>query len=221
MANYPLTLVGAVPECWTGGQDFAEALANALFVNITIGSVIIGQNEPSAAERDFLWVRLNANGSRDDFYNYWTTGPAGAGWYRKEPYYIGEIKIYENNTAPSARWQFCNGTAGTLNYRSRGVGCTGDGGAGLTNRALGDTTGEETHELTASQNGPHAHLVKIPKDTSTDNTFGVAFTAESGEFSTYATEDSGTGAPHNNMPPMIFIPMYKFIGPIYVLAGVP
>lgn len=77
-------------------------------------------------------------------------------------------------------------------------------GSGLTARALGETLGEESHALTAAENGPHTH------SESTFTTIGNHADHVSGQTSagspTSATSgSSGSGDPHNNMQPTSFL----------------
>lgn len=85
--------------------------------------------------------------------------------------------------------------------------------------AAGSTGGEAKHSLTKLENGPHSHeVVALGNDTwyyKTTNSVGIKFQAQyhtlindisvvstADESAGYlATNSSGTGQPHNNMPP--------------------
>lgn len=85
--------------------------------------------------------------------------------------------------------------------------------------AAGSTGGEAKHSLTKLENGPHSHeVVALGNDEwyyRTSNPVGIKFQTQyhtlindisivgtADEFSGYlATNSSGTGQPHNNMPP--------------------
>lgn len=85
--------------------------------------------------------------------------------------------------------------------------------------AAGSTGGEAKHSLTKLENGPHSHeVVALGNDTwyyKTPNSVGIKFQAQyhtlindisvvstADESAGYlATNSSGTGQPHNNMPP--------------------
>lgn len=83
----------------------------------------------------------------------------------------------------------------------RALGVAG-AGASLTARNVGDTLGEETHALTANENGPHTHSLDAVYSS---NHAGAQTgnTANMGVIST--TGSSGLGTPHNNMQPTSFL----------------
>lgn len=67
-----------------------------------------------------------------------------------------------------------------------------------TNHVLGDTGGEETHSLTADENGPHTHT--IPYETCFP--YGtIPEVCAVGGLLTQNTGSSGLGTAHNNMQP--------------------
>ncbi len=104
-------------------------------------------------------------------------------------------------------------------------------GSGLTSRALGLTAGEETHALTAAENGPHGHAGSTSPATAIDNGSGTTTLGPQSTHSntqvavasgfnvipstdfvtqvvpsmslTIASAGSGTG--HNNMQPTAFL----------------
>lgn len=118
----------------------------------------------------------------------------------------GSILIWNNPNAPSG-WAICDGTNGTPDLRGRMLLGMGQGN-GLTNRQLGDKGGEEAHTLSADEVPQHSH-------TSTIYGFGSYLkSAEldgadcanpiTGPLGGYKeTNPTGSGAPHNNMPPFI------------------
>lgn len=73
-------------------------------------------------------------------------------------------------------------------------------GAGLTSRALGQSLGEETHALTAAENGPHTHT--LPTTTNPQSGSGATVLGTSGTGNTSGS--SGSGTPHNTMQPTAF-----------------
>lgn len=99
-------------------------------------------------------------------------------------------------------------------------------GSGLTNRALGQTLGEETHALTLAENGPHTHTgttdsggVDHTHPNQDNQTVGGPsgglrgsgnFASATGAASAYlhthsfTTGSSGSGTGHNNMQPTSF-----------------
>jgi microcystin-dependent protein len=71
-------------------------------------------------------------------------------------------------------------------------------GAGIYAGALGATGGAETVSLTAAQNGQHTHG-GIPVDIiSVNGGYAVAAAGTTG-----TTSSSGSGSPHQNMPPVV------------------
>jgi microcystin-dependent protein len=73
-------------------------------------------------------------------------------------------------------------------------------GSGLTARALGRVVGEETHALTAAENGPHTHDVAFAGASGSGPRIGGTATAND---STATTTSSGSGTGHNTMQPSI------------------
>jgi hypothetical protein len=80
-------------------------------------------------------------------------------------------------------------------------------GSGLTSRALAHVVGEESHALTAAENGAHTHGLNggsggVPAFT------GGAFTDQGVGGSAVrlsATDSSGSGTAHNTMQPTVFL----------------
>jgi microcystin-dependent protein len=76
-------------------------------------------------------------------------------------------------------------------------------GAGLTTRALGATGGEESHALTAAENGPHNHSVIQTNPVALDDSTGTGSYYNSASSFATSTGTSGSGTAHNNMQPFI------------------
>lgn len=75
--------------------------------------------------------------------------------------------------------------------------------------AVGSVGGVETVALTAAQNGPHIHSVSTGRTTVTTTGSGTQWSgylndkfSDKGTVTLYSTQ-SGSGQPHNNMPPYI------------------
>lgn len=140
---------------------------------------------------------------------------------------IGEIIAYAGSTSPLSNWLACDGasllrtdypdlftvigttygsTDGThfnlpdLRGRSEiGVGS----GPGLTSRSLGDTLGEETHQLNTSELAAHSHT-----EITAVAAVGAAITGvpiPSAVPSVGNTGSTGGDSPHNNMQPSLAI----------------
>lgn len=89
--------------------------------------------------------------------------------------------------------------------RGRAMGVAGAGN-GLTSRANGAFVGAETHELSASENGPHDHIQTV-WGVAGGSFKGAERTVNNvniGTQSGHRTLSSGAGEPHNNMQPTIF-----------------
>lgn len=97
--------------------------------------------------------------------------------------------------------------------RGRAVGAAG-AGTGLTSRAIGETVGEEEHELTESEIPEHSHSLEVNGKplwaaSSTGQEAGSdanpSYSLSSDRESTTATGNYGGATPtHNNMQPTIF-----------------
>lgn len=85
---------------------------------------------------------------------------------------------------------------------SRGRAMIGAGqGSGLTNRALGASTGAETVGLTDANNGAHHHTKPVISGSGGGGAIG--FYNATNNVSDVATTTSGSGTPHANMQPAI------------------
>jgi len=90
-------------------------------------------------------------------------------------------------------------------------------GSGLTNRTVGQTTGEEAHTLNTNEIPSHAHLVRLRNDGnvtagnlqigSSGNTFGFDPTGTVGGSGSDSglTGTAGVGGGHNNMQPSLVV----------------
>lgn len=92
-------------------------------------------------------------------------------------------------------------------------------GSGLSNRALGDSVGNETHTLTTAQLPVHNHRL--------DNSYGADLWRADGSntgnvipvtnvsntvFSRLTTENTGSGSSHNNMQPSLTTSFFIYSG---------
>jgi Collagen triple helix repeat (20 copies). len=78
--------------------------------------------------------------------------------------------------------------------------------------AAGSTGGEASVSLTAAQNGPHTHAAYYA-DSAGSTSFGYSYTNK-GEQSNASTDSSGivlsgSGEPHNNMPPYLAVYVWQ------------
>jgi microcystin-dependent protein len=139
---------------------------------------------------------------------------------------VGTIVMFGGVDEP-AGWLFCNGQS-TASYASlaavvganvpdlRGRAPIGVGtGAGLTARALGDTTGTETHALTQSQMPRHNHGINPAAIVGTGTTGTGAYSPTGNDnqqaVTTFFTGGDGTdeaaenALPHNIMQPSLAV----------------
>jgi len=183
------------------------------------GMTIFSETEPDAAYQSWRWIHIDTDGTEIAEYTYTATGPDGAGWYRTEPYVVGEVRIFESG-APSARWAACDGTNGTLNYSSRLVGASGSsGGVDLTPRPSGGTDGSE--EITLTQENIPDYDLTITFTRAASETPGTSFYAAAGDLGpiSFTLNSGGSGEAVKIQPPSIFVPFYKYIRPNKVLFG--
>jgi microcystin-dependent protein len=151
--------------------------------------------------------------------------------------FIGEIALCAFNFAPNG-WAICNGallqiTQNTALFSLLGTQFGGDGihtfglpdlrgrvpigfgqGTGLTNRNMGDKSGEENHVLLSTEMPQHAHSLLINTGVGTSDTPSGNYLARNSEgvkqfsSSTNATSTNfigavGNNAAHNNMQPFL------------------
>jgi len=140
---------------------------------------------------------------------------------------IGEIIPYAGTTSPYANYLPCDGSSllrtdypdlfaviGTAFGAADGThfnlpdlrGRTGIGvgtGAGLSARSLGDSFGEETHQLSTAELASHVHVESVASAA-----VGAAITGvpvPSAVPSAGNTASAGSDTPHNNMQPSLAI----------------
>ena len=76
--------------------------------------------------------------------------------------------------------------------------------------AVEETGGEKSHALSAEENAKHAHSIAAKSGASALGSWGtVAFPSNTGTTSSMNTENSGTGAAHNNLQPYIVVYRWK------------
>ncbi len=162
-----------------------------------------------------------------------------------EPF-IAEVRIFAGNFAPRG-WAFCNGqllqiAQNTALFSLLGTTYGGDGrttfglpnlegkapmhpgnGPGMTPRSLGQSAGEATHTLSATEIPSHTHQLRCADESADTGEPANGLLAESspladrqyrsgnpsGVMSAMALETVGGSQPHNNMPP--YLTMYFII----------
>lgn len=136
------------------------------------------------------------------------------------------------------------GSGGSFNLPdSRGRVLAGSGqGSGLTNRTIGQTTGEETHTMTITEmpshthsgttdsSGSHSHSVTMAKDdgnssnnvgqhpagdaTPPSDSYDIYTGVAGAHIHTFTTNSAGSGGAFNVMQPTIFI------GNVFIFSGI-
>lgn len=103
-------------------------------------------------------------------------------------------------------WGAGDGTT-TFNVPDRrGRGSIGTGtGPGLTPRTLAQEGGEEKVGLAEENNGPHTHNVTINDNEVLYTTGGAGPDPIGSADKAYTTTSSGSGTPHENMPPFVAV----------------
>ncbi|HEX7126428.1 MAG TPA: hypothetical protein VF406_11770 [Thermodesulfobacteriota bacterium] len=86
----------------------------------------------------------------------------------------------------------------------RALGAAG-AGAGLTARSLGQILGEEAHALTSDENGPHTHTEQRWTNSNDANFANNGSNIRINTLITQNSGSSGSGTPHNNMQPTLFV----------------
>ena len=83
----------------------------------------------------------------------------------------------------------------------------GGSGAGLTTRTLGTMLGEEQHALSPTENGPHSHALPSGEWGDISVMGGTTYYAPQSNGTPWSTSSasSGSGTPHNNMQPTVFL----------------
>lgn len=116
----------------------------------------------------------------------------------------GGIIMWSGTDIPSG-WLLCDGTEGTPDLRNRFV-------LGWGPHVIGETGGEETHALNVSELPSHSHksgslqvTINCVDEETGIGTTGLSSGKYSGQEDTIpingATDYTGQGKPHNNMPP--------------------
>lgn len=133
----------------------------------------------------------------EDYHTEWIDPPEGGGggsetYLVKAP--VGTIVVWSGlaDAIPKG-WSICNGENGTPDLRDRFV--LGGGGT----RAVGETGGEATHQLTVIELPPHSH--SLLTYTPGGNKGGTSYTNTGSVNQGQNTGNEGSGSAHNNMPP--------------------
>lgn len=200
--------------CHQTWQGTFEAFVAAIVASLPNGfsTFTIGSDVPAANDQDKLWFKVNADCSPVGWMIYY-----GGAWVRAVPhpllpgtildYYdstwaskthaqvADEVKLLDGGTALSPFWRLCDGTNGTPDLRGRVRVGAGAGGS-LTDRAQGNTGGEESHVLQVSEIPPLSP--DVPMGTAGGS--GAAMKAAS-DGSKLSTVSVGGGGAHQNMPP--------------------
>ena len=108
-----------------------------------------------------------------------------------------------NSIVPPMGWTLCNGLNGAPDLQGRFILGSGSG-SGLTNREIYNVGGEENHTLTINEMPSHNHTIRAshqPGHQHHDYYDRVALGGSSLASRSNVIENTGSGQPHNNMPP--------------------
>lgn len=180
-SNAPVVLIPTTfPEgyCPANWQALANAIASGMagYVPGTYTFFNYGNSEPAPADRDKPWLRLNADGSPDKFFVYWSgvwasqnatpaLGSERIIWVGSE----ADLWAYDGGDGTDPTATPPTATTGAMWVRDTifdfripmGVGTNTvvyDGNP-ATAIAVGGTAGEERHELLAAESPEHDHFV--------------------------------------------------------------
>ena len=207
------------------------------FVSKTTGSLsgnlagfTAGDDTPAAGDQNKLWYKQDGTDCNKPGAWYFYNGTTSA-WepiVTTNPSPIGSIVMYGGAAAPDTNWLLCDGgsfnvtTYATLNTilgTSYGVAGTlpdlrsrtpvGYGqGSGLTNRALNDTGGAETHLLTGAESGTSAHTHSLPSVSGIGAGNQDASHGSGNQYYatvTGASAEADASSAHENMQPFITV----------------
>lgn len=129
----------------------------------------------------------------------WPTATPPSGWLNCDGAAVSRSTYAALFAAIGTTWGSGDGST-TFNIPDgRGRTMAGAGqGSGLTNRTLGQSLGEENHQLTVPEMPSHTHNLPWTSGAATGGAGAVRWTLVGGSETTGST---GTDTPHNNMEP--------------------
>ena len=108
-----------------------------------------------------------------------------------------------NSMIPPLGWTLCDGLDGAPDLQGRFILGSGSG-SGLTNRDINNMGGEENHTLTINEMPSHNHTIRLSHQPAHEHHDYYDRVALGGSHLTSRSnilENTGSGQPHNNMPP--------------------
>ncbi len=217
-ASYTIRHSGSsTPITGTGTSYLSEAITcdvtKALSVEVTVTDKLSASTKSAVVPIAFtlmdfyntgMGVALGKVATRDGFdcaMDAYFTGKVtiGTKLLIDTIYPVGSIYMSTNNVSPQT---FFGGTWERIQDRFLLA-------AGST-YAAGGTGGSATHVLTVAEMPSHYHVIGTESGTVTKDTPYVAgATGGAGARGTSTTDNSGSGAAHNNMPPYLAVYMWK------------
>lgn len=220
----PLTMPGSyrcrvlhLPE----GEMWAALFAGALLMLADSGNYEASEGGISEMEAADVWKEV--------FYRYDED-------CERCVMFAGMVVASAGNVIPNERWLPCDGTERAINdypalYAAIGstFGAAGSGnfrlpnlagrlplgagnGAGLTARSVGQSGGEENHQLSVGEMPAHTHTLTGWRPA-VAGSGGSAVFPELGSYAgSWVTSSAGSGAAHNNMPPYLVLSFFIYAG---------
>jgi hypothetical protein len=214
MPNIAIT-TASVPADYCGNSlretwAFLVSLLQATLVG-EVNLFNYGATTPAPDDQDKPWIKLDANGNIERIYSY-----SNGAWVARHPVAAGTVIMYEGSEASIPT--FDGGEAGTVTATTgpmwekvSQLDARFPMGPGTLPSGLvvnvGDTGGEEKHELTEEEIPQHTHVIKFTEhqdlQVSDDKKRQLFDENGSNTFTppTFGGDEDGNTVAHNTLPP--------------------
>lgn len=224
--NLPV-IPGNIPEgfCFSTYQNLLNTFVENMIVQIpgTVALFNYGPNTPTIDNRDKPWIKLNSDGTFAGVFVF-----VNGDWYTTYPFTTGDVIFFSGaESAVADPFFLCNGQTVTRSWGSfttpdlRGRFLLSSGqGAGLTNRTVGQTGGEELHTMIQAELVTHQHIQAYVDSTvgHAGSQWGVSTVTASGAPIEHAGA-SGANQPFPFTSNVGNTTPFNVMGPFYVLAA--